>query len=222
MIKHVPGDLSVVFSEIPDEITLAFNISNCQNNCLGCHSPYLRHDIGEELTLDRIDTYIKKNSGITCICFMGEGNDLESLTGLARSIKSSWPYLSLAIYSGRTEIEDEFFEVFDYIKIGPYIEERGPLNDRNTNQILYKKFGESWENITYRFWGESFAEHERADYIINPEKEEMINKALKKKKEKYGEEYCPCVLPAKHSEKTICPCEEYRMTKNCRCGLYKY
>ena len=37
MIKHVPEDITVVFSEIPDEITLAFNISNCLNNCIGCH-----------------------------------------------------------------------------------------------------------------------------------------------------------------------------------------
>ena len=48
MIKYT--DTQIVFSEIPDEITLAINISNCQNNCPGCHSPYLKQNIGKELT----------------------------------------------------------------------------------------------------------------------------------------------------------------------------
>ena len=69
MIKYAPDDTSVVFEEIPDEITLAVNISNCQHNCPGCHSPYLRMDFGEELTETAIDELIKKNSGITCFCF---------------------------------------------------------------------------------------------------------------------------------------------------------
>ena len=84
MIKHVLKDLSVVFSEIPDEITLAFNISNCLNHCVGCHSPYLKEDIGEELTGEKVSEYIERNSGITCVCFMGEGNDQEALINLAK------------------------------------------------------------------------------------------------------------------------------------------
>ena len=47
MVKYV--NTEVVFEEIPDEITLAINVSNCPNQCPGCHSPYLREDIGEDL-----------------------------------------------------------------------------------------------------------------------------------------------------------------------------
>jgi anaerobic ribonucleoside-triphosphate reductase activating protein len=47
----------IVFQEIPDEISLAINITNCPNNCKSCHSEYLKQDIGEELTNTLIDYY---------------------------------------------------------------------------------------------------------------------------------------------------------------------
>lgn len=63
-----------------------------------------------------------------------------------------------------------------------------------------------------------------AEYVLvdNPGHIEKIRKAIEKKREKFGEGYCPCVTPKAHSEKTICPCEEYRKTGVCHCGLYKY
>lgn len=223
MIKHIPEDLSVVFSEVPDEVTLAFNISNCQNNCRGCHSPYLKTDIGEELTAEKLDSYITKNAGITCVCFMGEGNDKEALLSLVNYLSAAHPELKRAIYSGRTLPEPEYYDLFDYIKVGPYVEVCGPLNSRTTNQRLFKKFGQGWEEITYRFWGESFKDHEKAQYILsdNEEHNERIKKAIERKTEKFGKGYCPCVTTAAHSDKTICPCENYRMTGKCHCGLYK-
>ena len=46
MIKYVPEMTSVVIEEIPDRVTLAVDISNCQGNCIGCHSPFLKTDVG--------------------------------------------------------------------------------------------------------------------------------------------------------------------------------
>jgi len=167
MIKFIPQDTSVVFSEIPDEITLAINISNCQNNCAGCHSAYLKENIGEELTEEKIDELIKKNYGITCICFMGEGNDQQSLFKLLSYIKEH-KGLKIALYSGRVQVEEAFlWNTLDYLKIGPYISELGPLNKPTTNQRLYKRmvietkcYGSghaiaeksSWLDITHKFW----------------------------------------------------------------------
>ena len=68
-MKYV--DAKVVFQEIPDEITLAISISGCTIHCAGCHSKYLWDDIGELLTIDSLKQLIEKNSGITCVCFMG-------------------------------------------------------------------------------------------------------------------------------------------------------
>ena len=44
MLKYVNTD--IVFQEIPDEVTLAVNISNCPCRCPGCHSEYLWEDVG--------------------------------------------------------------------------------------------------------------------------------------------------------------------------------
>ena len=57
----------VVFEEIPDEITIAINITNCPCKCKGCHSKFLWGDIGTELTESEINKIIKENSGITCV-----------------------------------------------------------------------------------------------------------------------------------------------------------
>lgn len=148
MIKYIPEDTSVTFSEIPNRVTLCINISNCPYNCLGCHSDYLRQDIGDELTVDILDSLITKNDGINCVCFMGEGKDYKDILNLAKHIKISYPDIEVGVYSGSDTVKDrEYFNVFDYIKLGPYIESRGPLNDPNTNQRLYKKIEGAIEEI---------------------------------------------------------------------------
>lgn len=165
MIKYV--NTEVVFEEIPDEITLAVNISNCQNNCPGCHSAYLKQNIGEELTETAVDGLIEKNRGITCFCFMGEGNDAESLKKLILYINEKYPNIKVGLYSGREDVDDDFFwDNLNYLKIGPYKEELGPLNKETTNQRLYRrtdgrmpdlvlvggKWYAPWVDITDRFW----------------------------------------------------------------------
>lgn len=50
----------VVFAEVPDEVTLAINISNCPCQCKGCHSSYLAQDIGTELTFNEVRKLIRK------------------------------------------------------------------------------------------------------------------------------------------------------------------
>ena len=50
MIKYIPELTDIVLEEIPDKVTLAVEITNCQGSCPGCHSPFLKQDIGEELT----------------------------------------------------------------------------------------------------------------------------------------------------------------------------
>ena len=59
------------------------------------------------------------------------------------------------MYSGYTEetFDKKVLVHLDYLKLGPYIEERGPLNNPNTNQHLYKICkGKIVDDITYKFW----------------------------------------------------------------------
>lgn len=150
MIKYTNSE--IVFEEIPDYISLAINISNCQNRCIGCHSQYLQQNIGTELNENEIDKLVDKNYGINCIVFMGEGNDRVALLHLAQYIKEKYKDLKLAIYSGRSNVEEEYDKLFNFIKTGAYIEEKGPLNKNTTNQRLYKIENGKRIDITSVFW----------------------------------------------------------------------
>lgn len=152
MIKYKPDTTQIVFEEVPDEVSLAIEITNCPGHCVGCHSPWLREDIGEELTPDKLFWLIEKNKGITCVCFMGEGKDPEALKKLAMDVRVRYPYIKTALYSGRTEVEPEYDSFFDYIKVGPYIPEKKALNFKTTNQRLYEITDEGRKDITSKFW----------------------------------------------------------------------
>lgn len=156
MLKYV--DTKVTFSEIPDEITLCIGISGCPIKCEGCHSSYLTEDIGTKLSIRGLHQLINSNDGITCVCFMGGDADPKFIKDLAFIISMQYPKLKTAWYSGRSTIEELDLDLADwnYIKVGPYIKEKGPLNNPNTNQRLYevKENKGKFEllDITSRFW----------------------------------------------------------------------
>ena len=153
MLKYV--DTLVSFQEIPDEISLCINISNCPNNCPGCHSAYLKDDIGTPLTYVELMRILKDIRGITCVCFMGGDKEPWEIQRLAQFIREKG--LKVAWYSGKQELhEDIRLANFDYVKLGPYIEELGPLTSRTTNQVMYKIDHLADRpfvvDITSRFW----------------------------------------------------------------------
>lgn len=185
MLKYT--DTQVTFAEIPDEITLCINISNCPCHCKGCHSSYLAEDIGKVLTYYRIEKLLEQNKGVTAICFMGGDNDPKLINHYAGLIKKSYIEQMEAIYkiywnralsgesslfdnnstllkfipnpikvgwySGRQELAKEIdLENFSFIKLGPYQEDRGPLNNPNTNQRFYQVIDGKLVDITNKFW----------------------------------------------------------------------
>ncbi len=151
MLKYV--DAKIVFAEIPDEITLAINISNCPCQCKGCHSSYLAQDIGIELTFNEIRKLIKKNSGISCIALMGGDAEPNKINALASFIINHYSSIKVAWYSGRQELSENIeLGNFDFIKLGPYKGEFGPLNSRTTNQRFYKVSDGELIDITSKFW----------------------------------------------------------------------
>ena len=153
MLKYV--DTLVSFQEIPDEISLCINLSNCPNNCPGCHSAYLKDDIGTPLTYTELMRMLKDIRGITCVCFMGGDKEPWEIQRLAQFVKEKG--LKVAWYSGKQELhEDIRLANFDYVKLGPYIEELGPLTSPTTNQVMYKIDHLADKpfvvDITSRFW----------------------------------------------------------------------
>jgi anaerobic ribonucleoside-triphosphate reductase activating protein len=136
MLKYFNYD--IVFQEIPNEVTLAVNISNCPNRCKGCHSPHLQLDIGEVLDEQQIIALMDKyGTAITCFCFMGGDADPIRLVELANFISLNYPGIKTAWYSGCSKLPAGFnSSVFSYIKLGSYIEEAGNLKSGTSNQHL--------------------------------------------------------------------------------------
>ena len=159
MLKYV--DSKVVFAEIPDEITLAINISNCPCHCEECHSPYLADDIGEPLDLQHLTDLIDSNRGITCVCIMGGDANPSEVDDIAQDIKEYYPNLKVGWYSGRDYISKDIdMSNFNYIKYGHYDKDKGPLNGKTTNQVMLeidviqgKVFT---KDITAKFWNVSY------------------------------------------------------------------
>lgn len=151
MLKYV--DTLVGFAEIPNEISLCIDISNCPCHCKNCHSSYLAQDIGTELTFNEIRKLIKKNSGISCIALMGGDAEPNKINALASFIINHYSSIKVAWYSGRQELSKDIdLQNFDFIKLGSYKEEFGPLNSRTTNQRFYKVSDGELIDITSKFW----------------------------------------------------------------------
>lgn len=155
MIKYL--NTEVTFAEIPFEISLCINITGCPCHCPGCHSEFLWEDSGIELTSAELDNLASQTKGISCICFMGGDQDPSAINDLTKYMKESHPELKIAWYSGKQELAKEIqVQNFDYLKLGPYIEELGGLDKQTTNQKLYKIEHTSEKDfivdITYKFW----------------------------------------------------------------------
>lgn len=152
MLKYYNYD--IVFQEIPNEVTLALNITNCPNRCRGCHSPHLQEDIGDELNEERIIALMEKySSAITCFCFMGGDADPLEINRLARFIQVHYPEQKTAWYSGCTQLPDGFdVRSFQYIKLGGYDDKLGSLKSKTTNQQLFQIQPDGcMKNISYLF-----------------------------------------------------------------------
>jgi anaerobic ribonucleoside-triphosphate reductase activating protein len=131
----------IVFQEVPGEVTLAINLSNCPNRCKGCHSPYLMEDVGMALDRNALDGMLEKyGDAITCVCFMGGDAAPEEVGELAGYVRrKTGGRLKTGWYSGRPALsQDCSIERFDYIKLGPYIEHLGGLDAATTNQRFYR------------------------------------------------------------------------------------
>lgn len=160
MVKYV--DTVIGFSEVPNEVSLCVNISGCPNHCPGCHSSYLAEDIGEVLNKESLVKLIESNRGITCVCLMGGDQAPNTINWLAKCIKEDFPELKVCWYSGKQEWAKEVNpDYLDFIKLGPYIEEKGPLTNPNTNQVFKAKgkylnkmsaYPEEWYDVTNWFW----------------------------------------------------------------------
>lgn len=152
MLKYLYNQ--VVFSEIPQQITLGISISGCQIHCKGCHSRELWEDKGTSLTIEELDKLLNANKGVTCLLLLGGEADIDNLIELFQhtygKIKTAW-------YCGLDLIPKDkigILQYLDFCKLGHYDAELGGLASPTTNQRLYHIIHEGnsikKEDITYQ------------------------------------------------------------------------
>lgn len=135
--------------EIPDEISLCIAIAGCPRNCKHCHWDTCSNS--KELTNDELIRIIKENEGVTCLCYLGGDWNIPKIK---EKIDISKRYgLKTALYSG-DQISNKCKYInsldLDYLKIGPYDEKLGGLQNMNTNQRFYRIENEVYDE-TYLF-----------------------------------------------------------------------
>jgi len=150
----------VVFQEVPNEVTLAFNISGCPNNCKGCHSPHLQENTGDILDYGVLaDLLNRYKNAVTCVCFMGGDSDpktVEELSAFVQKFTSN--RVKTAWYSGKSKFPANCsLNYFNYLKLGPYIDTLGGLDSPFTNQRFYKIENESIIDCTGLFAKEKYS-----------------------------------------------------------------
>lgn len=141
----------IVMQEVPNETTLAIDITGCPYKCPGCHSPFLWKYFGEVLNDNLENLILKYKDYITCVCFMGGDQNMEDLISACRMVKSYG--LKTCVYSGSNNKYkfDSMLELLDYLKIGPYMKYYGGLDQVTTNQRFYKVENGKLFDITYKF-----------------------------------------------------------------------
>lgn len=141
---------TVSFQEVPDEVSLCVLIGDCKYKCKGCHSPEMQKPEGVNLLCILPKTIEHYRDAITCVCFMGDGQDITTL--LAAMDKCISYGLKVALYTGDLHPSSAVKDRCTYIKTGTYEENLGGLDSRTTNQRMWKKVANTWVDITYRFW----------------------------------------------------------------------
>ena len=156
---------SVVFQEVPGEVSLAINISGCQHHCRDCHSKYLWSNEGAAFLKRDLDFILSKYEGlITCVCFMGGDHNPHELEAVLKHVKSKG--LKTCLYTGY-ELHglintcSSLLKYLDFLKTGRYISEYGDLSTHTTNQRFYEILSYEdtnklekkceLEDITYKF-----------------------------------------------------------------------
>lgn len=125
---------TVVFQEVPNEISLCISITGCKLGCKGCHSTELWDERnGEPLTNQLFQHWLNQYQGlISCVCFMGgewQTNALREKLVIAKTAG-----LKTCLYTGEDHISPELMPFLNFAKLGRWQPELGGLNEQFTNQ----------------------------------------------------------------------------------------
>lgn len=125
----------VVHQELPLFLSLGLYVKGCELRCPGCHSIELWHKKGGiQLTETKLEELLNKYVGyVECIIFFG-GEWEDKLVAYLKKCHSYG--LKTCLFTGQENVSDEIKEHLDYIKVGKYVQEKGGLNEIETNQRM--------------------------------------------------------------------------------------
>lgn len=128
------SSLQITFQEVPDEISLCFLVTGCPLRCPGCHSAdSWNASLGTELTIPHLKDLLDQcRATITCVCFLGGEWHGPKLIELCRWSQTRG--LKTCLYTGLEDVGSELKAVLDFLKVGPYLKDRGGLSSSTTNQ----------------------------------------------------------------------------------------
>ncbi|WDD97342.1 anaerobic ribonucleoside-triphosphate reductase activating protein [Thalassomonas actiniarum] len=128
---------TIVFQEVPGEISLCFSITGCKLACRGCHSTELwNENNGQDLNKDTFCRYLDQYAGLlSCIVFFGgewQAPELIEKLKIARA-----QGLKTCLYSGQEHIDISISQHLTYLKTGKWTPKRGGLDNPATNQVFF-------------------------------------------------------------------------------------
>jgi anaerobic ribonucleoside-triphosphate reductase activating protein len=144
---------TVVFQEVPNEISLCFSITGCKIGCKGCHSTELWHEKNGYTLSDKIfENWLNKYADlITCVCFFGgEWQPQALINKLVIAKKRS---LKTCLYSGQQHIDINISRHLTFLKTGKWLPSLGGLDNPKTNQRFYNLL--TGENLNHLFQAKS-------------------------------------------------------------------
>lgn len=134
MLKYYRKD--VCFQEVPNEISLSFSIAGCPHNCKNCSwKGTIEKEEQKNLTNQTYSMFLNKYKGLaSCVLFLGGEWEQEDLIYKLKMAKEKGYKTCLYTGCNFQQISEELKSNLDFIKVGPYMPEKGGLNNPNTNQ----------------------------------------------------------------------------------------
>jgi anaerobic ribonucleoside-triphosphate reductase activating protein len=128
---------TIVFQEVPNEISLCFSITGCKIGCKGCHSTDLwSENNGIPLTNQTFKHWLNKyHSFISCVCFFGGEWQAQAL--IEKLIITKKMGLKTCLYSGQDHIDIQISQHLTFLKTGKWTPHLGGLDSAKTNQRFY-------------------------------------------------------------------------------------
>lgn len=143
----------VVWQEVPGETSLAYTLTGCPVGCKGCHSvDSWPAGSGVALTPDYLKTRLAQYHGlISCVLFLGGEWQPDALLNLLQLCKAHG--LKTCLYTGLEGVSHELSCELDYLKTGPWIAQRGGLDNPDTNQVFTELA--TGKCLNFHFWPSS-------------------------------------------------------------------